>query len=94
MLSAEAIDAETSVVSDSVQAGAAILARKRRTIVGIDDTIASFVTFGTDTMVRSIRVSASGSISARRCHYALVNVFVAQSSGVSHVASAGKVEKV
>lgn len=66
----------------------------RRAIVGVDDAVAALVSLGTDALVRSIHVSAGRPVSARRRHHALVDVLVAETSGVTDRACTCKIEEI
>lgn len=63
----------------------------RSTIVSVDDAVSTLVALGADAVVRAVGVAASGTVSARRGHDALVYVLVTQPAGVTDRAGAGKV---
>lgn len=66
----------------------------RGAVVGVDDAVASLITFGADAMVGTVGVPASSTVSAGRCHDALIHVLVAESASVTNGAGARKVEEV
>lgn len=94
MFPAETVHAEAGVVTDAVQASATVLTGEGSAVVGVDDAITTLVSLRAKALVRAVGVSASGAVSARRGHYTLVHVFVAESAGVADRASAGKVEEI
>ena len=94
VLGAESVGAEARVLSDAVEAGAAVLARVHGAVVRVGQTVASFVSFGAEAGVGSVRVAAGGSVAAGRGDGALVDVLVAQAAGVSQLARAGEIHVV
>lgn len=66
----------------------------RSAIIGVNDTIPTFVSFCAKALIGAIGVSTSSTVSARRRHYTLVNVLIAKSASVTDRASAGEIEKV
>lgn len=94
MFPAETVHAEASIVADTVQASATILTGKRSAIVGVNDTIPTFVPFCAKALIGAIGVSASSTVSTRRRHHTLIDVLVAESASVTDRASAREVEKV
>jgi hypothetical protein len=79
-LTTEPIDAKTLEIADSVETGAAVEAGGRGAVVGVDEAVATFVTFPAATLVAAVSVNASCSVSARII-FALVNVLVAVAAG-------------
>lgn len=65
MLSLETVQAKACVVADSVETGAAILARKRGTVVGVYGAIASLVALGADALIRAGHIFTRGTIATR-----------------------------
>lgn len=63
-------------------------------VIGVNDTIPTFVALCTKALVRAIGVSASSAVSAWRGHYTLVDVLVAESASVTDRASTGEIEEI
>lgn len=91
---AESVDTEAGVVANSVEASSPVLTWEGSTVVGVDDAVASFVAFGTSAVVGAVGVSAGSAVSAWGCHDTLVDVLVAETTGVADGAGAGKVQEV
>jgi hypothetical protein len=79
-LTAETVDAKTLEIADPVETGAAVEAGGRGAVVGVDEAVATFVTFPAATLVAAVSVDASRSVSARII-FALVYVLVAVAAG-------------
>ena len=62
---AETIHAEAGVVADAVQASATVLTGEGGAVVGVDDTVTTFVSLCAKALIRAVGVSASGAVSAR-----------------------------
>lgn len=65
MLTTEAIDTQAGVLSNSIEAGAPILARIGCTVVGVDEAVPALVALGAGTFVGAIGVDARGFVTAR-----------------------------
>lgn len=62
MLAIEAIHAQAAIVTDPIQTGSTVLARKRGTIVRIDGAIPALIALGAEAPIRSGNIQTASSI--------------------------------
>ena len=86
-LTTEPINTQALEISDPIQTRPTVVTWRRRAVVSVDQTVASFVTFSAATFITAVRINASGTVSARIV-LTLVYVVVTITSGKTERAGA------
>lgn len=80
-VSTKAIHTQASEVPDAIKTGTAVEARRRDTVISIDEAIATFEAFAAFALVAAISVDTGASIPARISSSTLIDVLVTESAG-------------